>query len=55
MTTSEIVTVILTSAVISGVVAFLLNYFFESRQRNYSAFHRFINLPKSYSSATIAP
>jgi hypothetical protein len=36
MTTSEIVTVILTSAVISSVVAFLLNYFFESRQQ-----HRF--------------
>lgn len=36
MTLSEIITVILTSAAISSIVAFLLNYFFESRQQ-----HRF--------------
>jgi hypothetical protein len=36
MTTSEIVTIVLTSAGVSSLVAFLLNYFFESRQQ-----HRF--------------
>lgn len=36
MTNSEIVTLLLTSTVVSGLVAFLLNYFFESRQQ-----HRF--------------
>lgn len=36
MSSSEIVTAILTSAVISGLMSFILNYFFESRQQ-----HRF--------------